>query len=70
MNLVTVRDIYKNRENYLNKEIEVGGFDEEDCMTRLISMIDEHGDLVWYSGVSDEDYVAGEYIGRENFIYD
>ena len=26
MNLVTVRDIYKNRENYLNKEIEVGGW--------------------------------------------
>ena len=52
------------------EEIEVGGLDEEDCMTRLISMIDKHGDLVWYSGVSDEDYVAGEYIGRENFIYD
>ena len=37
------------------EEIEVGGFDEEDCMTRLISKIEKHGDLVWYSGVSDED---------------
>lgn len=53
-----------------DEEIEAGGFDEEDCMTRLISKIEKHGDLVWYSGVSDEDYVAGEYIGRENFIYD
>ena len=38
-----------------DEEIEVGGFDEEDCMTRLISKIEKHGDLVWYSGVSDED---------------
>lgn len=51
-------------------EVEVGGFDEEDCMSKLIDMIDKHGDLTWYSGFSDEDYEAGEYIGRENFIYD
>ena len=30
-----------------DEEIEVGGFDEEDCMTRLISKIEKHGDLVW-----------------------
>ena len=29
-----------------DEEIEVGGFDEEDCMTRLISKIEKHGDLV------------------------
>ena len=27
-----------------DEEIEVGGFDEEDCMTRLISKIEKHGD--------------------------
>lgn len=26
-----------------DEEIEVGGFDEEDCMTRLISKIEKHG---------------------------
>ena len=26
MNLTTVRDIYKNRENYLDKEVTVGGW--------------------------------------------
>lgn len=51
-------------------EIEVGGMDEEDCMWRLCNLIKEHGNLEWYSGVCDEDYVDGEYIGRENFIYD
>lgn len=49
-------------------EIEVGGFDEEDCMCKLIDLMDKHGKLTWYSGVCDEDYVDGEYIGRENFI--
>ena len=42
-----------------DEEIEVGGFDEEDCMTRLISMIDEHGDLVWYSGGAGQDQGTG-----------
>ena len=30
----------------------------------------KHGELIWYSGYSDENYEAGEFIGRENFIYD
>lgn len=30
----------------------------------------KHGELTWYSGVCDENYVDGEYVGRENFIYD
>lgn len=47
----------------------VGGFDEENCMNKLAEKIENHGNLEWYSGVEDEDYVAGEYIGRENFIY-
>ena len=44
--------------------------DEEDCMQRLIDLQEKHGDLTWYSGYTDQDYAAGEYISRENFIYD
>lgn len=50
--------------------VTVGGNDEEDCMVMLIDLTEDHGELTWYSGYSDEDYEAGEYIGRENFIYD
>lgn len=53
-----------------DEEIYVGGCDEEDCMRKLIDKQKKHGALTWYSGVNDEDYVDGEYIGRENFIYD
>ena len=48
----------------------VGSFDEEDCMMKLIAKQEKHGELTWYSGVNDEDYVDGEYVGRENFIYE
>ena len=48
--------------------VTVGGNDEEDCMQRLIDLQEKHGDLTWYSGYVDQDYVVGEYIGRENFI--
>lgn len=51
-------------------EAEVGGWDEEDCIVKLDKLRDEHGDCVWYSGVTDEEYIDGEYIGRENFIYE
>lgn len=51
-------------------EAEVGGSDEEDCMEKLIDLQEEHGKLVWYSGFSDEDYESGEYIGKDNFIYE
>lgn len=47
--------------------VTVGGNDEEDCMQRLIDLQEKHGDLTWYSGYVDQDYAAGEYIGRENF---
>lgn len=53
-----------------DEEIIVGGNDEEDCMYELIEKQKQHGNLVWYSGVTDEDYVDGEYIGRDNFIYE
>lgn len=51
-------------------EAEVGGSGEEDCMEKLIDLQEEHGKLVWYSGFSDEDYESGEYIGKDNFIYE
>ena len=56
---------------YGNEEIEIEayGLNEEDCMYKLISLQDKYGPLVWYSGVTDEDYVDGEYIGKSNFIY-
>lgn len=50
--------------------VTVGGSSEEDCMEKLAALEKKHGELTWYSGVSDEDYAFGEYIGRENFIYD
>lgn len=51
-------------------EIIVGGETEQDCMGSLISKEEKHGRIVWYSGFSDSNYEAGEYIGQENFIYD
>ena len=51
-----------------DEEVTVGGQSEEDCMYKLIEKQEKHGDLIWYSGITDEDYVDGEYIGRENFI--
>lgn len=45
-----------------DEEIYVGGHDEEDCMYKLIARQEQHGELTWYSGVCDEDYVAGELI--------
>ena len=44
-------------------------FSEKECVQQLIDLQDKYGQLVWYSGWTDEDYVDGEYIGRENFIY-
>lgn len=49
-------------------EIIVNGYDETDCMERLIDLQNRHGKLTWYSGYSNENYVNGEYIGRENFL--
>lgn len=51
-------------------EVVANGSSEEDCIEKLSDMQKNHGDLMWYGGYGDEDYVDGEYIGRENFIYD
>lgn len=50
-------------------EATVSGSSEDDCMYKLIRLQDKHGNLTWYSGYEDEDYSCGEYVGRENFIY-
>lgn len=50
-------------------ETEVGGFDEEDCMYKLCELIEKHGNLTWYSGVTDEEYIDGEYVGNWMFLY-
>lgn len=49
---------------------ERGGNSEEDCMYKLLELEDRHGKLTWYGGLCDEDYSDGEFVGRENFIYD
>lgn len=43
------------------------GNSEEDCMNGIADQAEKHGQCTWYSGCSDEDYVDGEYIGRDNF---
>lgn len=45
-----------------DEEIIVGGNDEEDCMCKFIAKQEKHGKLTWYSGVTDENYSAGELI--------
>ena len=52
------------------EELTVGGFDESECMGKLIDLQEKHGELTWHSGFSDDDYANGEYIGAENFIYE
>lgn len=56
---------YEDKSDYI-----VYGENEEECMMKLIELMEKHGKLIYYTGVSDEDYVAGEYIGRDNFIYE
>lgn len=45
-----------------DEEICVGGYDEEDCVCKLIEKQGQHGELTWYSGVNDEDYIDGKLI--------
>lgn len=41
---------------------EVGGDSEAECIEKLGNMQDKHGELVWYSGVTDENYEFGKSI--------
>ena len=53
-------------------ETVVNGNSDEDCMCKVDDLTYQHGACVWYSGYcdADYDYVDGEYVGRENLIYD
>ena len=51
-------------------EVIVGDSNEENCMYKLCKLEDKHGSLIWYACYCDEDYVDGEYVGSDNFIYD
>ena len=51
-------------------EIEVCGNSDEECIEKIANLQGQHGECVWYSGVCNEDYVDGEYVGAENFIYE
>lgn len=46
------------------------GDSEEDCIEEIAAAEERHGKCTMYTGVNDKDYADGEYIGRENFIYD
>lgn len=39
-----------------------GGNSEAECVETLANMQDKHGELVWYSGVTDDDYDAGRRV--------
>ena len=51
-------------------EVVINGNSDEDCICKMGDMQDIHGEVTWYSGYCDEDYVDGEYVGRENFVYE
>ena len=46
-------------------DTEVFGHNEEDCLEKLVELCDEHGDLTYYTGVNDDDYIDGEYFSEE-----
>ena len=45
-------------------------FSEDDCICEIANEEKKHGKCTFYTGVCDEDYEAGEYVGVENFIYE
>lgn len=45
---------------------EMPGNDIGDCIAKLDKLTAKHGDLIWYGGLNDEDYVDGEYVGSDN----
>ena len=46
------------------------GTSEDNCIGQIADSQAKHGRCVYYTGVNDEDYVDGEYVGAENFIYE
>jgi hypothetical protein len=41
------------------------GRDEDDCIWQMAQQRDKYGEVTWYSGVNDDDYVDGEYCPME-----
>lgn len=41
------------------------GSNEEDCMYRIIEFENKHGECIHYTGVTDEVYDNGEYVGEK-----
>ena len=48
--------------------VEMSGNDIGDCIYKLTQLEDSHGDLTWYGGLNDGDYVDGEYVGASSKI--
>lgn len=48
-----------------NTEFTFYGRDEDDCVSKMADAQDKHGDVTWYSGLCDDDYVDGEYCPME-----
>lgn len=46
------------------------GEDEESCMYEIGVLVDKHKECIYYTAVNDEDRTDGEWIGRENYIYE
>jgi len=61
MNLTTVRDIYKNRENYLDKEVTVGGW------VRSVRDSKSFGFIVLHDGTYFETLQIVYHDNMENF---
>ena len=40
------------------------GDSADDCMNRITTMTELHGDCIYYTGVTDEVYDNGEYVGE------
>lgn len=46
------------------------GNSEEQCVQEIADSMENFGKCTYYTGVNDEDRVDGEWVGRENFIYE
>lgn len=46
-------------------ELTFYGRDEDDCVWKMADVQDKHGNVTWYSGLCDDDYVDGEYCPME-----
>ena len=47
-------------------EIYFEGRSEEDCIGQIADAEKEHGKCLFYTGVNDDEYIDGEYVGRDD----